>query len=54
MKATRRALLALPALTLPAFAQPWADRPVRIVVGFPGGSTPDIVARAVGQHLQLL
>jgi len=56
MKATRRALLALPALpalsTVPAFAQTWPDRPVRIIVGFPGGSTPDIVARALAAHLQ--
>ncbi|MDB5414371.1 MAG: hypothetical protein JWR10_2706, partial [Rubritepida sp.] len=51
MKATRRALLALPALAAPALAQPvWPDRPVRLIVSFPGGSTPDIAARAVGQH----
>ncbi|WP_207539067.1 Bug family tripartite tricarboxylate transporter substrate binding protein [Sabulicella rubraurantiaca] len=51
----RRAALALPALALPgvASAQPaWPDRPVRVVVGFPGGSTPDIAARAVATHLQ--
>ncbi|MBY0337581.1 MAG: tripartite tricarboxylate transporter substrate binding protein [Acetobacteraceae bacterium] len=55
MTITRRAALALPALALPglAAAQPaWPDRPVRIIVGFPGGSTPDIAARAVAQHLQ--
>jgi len=58
MNATRRALLALPALAspamaLPASAQPaWPDRPVRIIVSFPGGSTPDIAARAVAGHLQ--
>ena len=53
MNATRRGLLALPALASPASAQtPWPDRPVRIIVSFPGGSTPDIAARAVAGHFQ--
>ncbi|WP_027285485.1 Bug family tripartite tricarboxylate transporter substrate binding protein [Rubritepida flocculans] len=55
MTPTRRAALALPLLAAPslAAAQPaWPDRPVRIIVGFPGGSTPDIAARAVATHLQ--
>jgi tripartite-type tricarboxylate transporter receptor subunit TctC len=55
MNATRRAALALPALALPSLGRaksPWPDRPVRVIVGFPGGSTPDIAARAVAQHLQ--
>jgi len=58
MHATRRAALTLPALAgaallSPALAQPaWPDRPVRIIVGFPGGSTPDIAARAVATHFQ--
>ena len=30
--------------------QPWPDRPVRMVVPYPAGSTPDIVARVVAQH----
>jgi len=56
MNATRRALLALPALALPGLAlpasaqTPWPDRPVRIIVSFPGGSTPDIAARSVAGH----
>jgi len=35
-----------------AQAQPaWPDRPVRMIVAFPGGSTPDLAARAVSGHL---
>jgi tripartite-type tricarboxylate transporter receptor subunit TctC len=55
MPTSRRALLAAPALALPAAASaqaPWPDRPVRVIVPFPGGSTPDIAARAVAQHFQ--
>ena len=35
----------------PAPAAPWPTRPVRIVVGFPGGSTPDLVARTIAEPL---
>jgi tripartite-type tricarboxylate transporter receptor subunit TctC len=55
MPISRRAALALPALAAPAFAQAqpaWPDRPVRVIVSFPGGSTPDIAARAVATHFQ--
>lgn len=38
--------------TGPATAAPaWPSRPVRIVVGFPGGSSPDLMARTVAEPL---
>jgi tripartite-type tricarboxylate transporter receptor subunit TctC len=56
MTITRRGLAALPALSLlPGAARAqgtWPDRPVRIIVAFPGGSTPDLAARVVATHLQ--
>jgi len=49
----RRELLALAALpVLPAHAQEkWPDRPLRVVVGFGAGSTPDILLRLLGTEL---
>lgn len=35
-----------------AVGAPWPQRTVRVIVPFPGGSTPDIAARAVAQHCQ--
>lgn len=32
-------------------AQPWPNKPLRIVVGFPGGSSPDLTARALAEPL---
>ncbi len=32
-------------------AAPWPTKPVRILVGFPGGSTPDLVARTIAEPL---
>src|SRR5262245_37503665 len=58
MRLSRRRLLrlagaaaALPVLSRPAWSQAYPARPVRIVVGFPAGSTTDIMARLIGQWL---
>jgi tripartite-type tricarboxylate transporter receptor subunit TctC len=58
MKLPRRAFLYLAAgtATLPtasrlAMAQAYPSRPVRIIVGLPAGSGPDIGARLIGQSL---
>lgn len=39
------------AAALPASAQNWPDKPVRIVVAYPAGGGVDLVARTVGQRL---
>jgi len=49
---TRRAALSLGA-AIPTLARAqavWPERPVRIIVPFPGGSTPDTVARTLVPH----
>jgi tripartite-type tricarboxylate transporter receptor subunit TctC len=58
MKLPRRTFLhlaaagaALPVTSRIARAQTYPTRPVRIVVGFPAGVAPDIVARVAGQRL---
>jgi tripartite-type tricarboxylate transporter receptor subunit TctC len=58
MKLARRKLLksaalavALPVLSHSARGQAYPVRPVRLVCGFPGGSSQDIVARIIGQWL---
>jgi tripartite-type tricarboxylate transporter receptor subunit TctC len=50
----RRTLLfvALFAAAAAAHAQPWPSRPVKIVVSFPPGTTPDTVARVVAPRMQ--
>ena len=64
---TRRALIALSAATAaattsanvlaqaaaraPAAKPAWPTRPLRIVVGFPGGSSPDLTARTLAEPL---
>src|SRR5260370_17247371 len=40
-----------PALPHPGWAQGYAARPVQLVVAYPPGSGPDIIARLTGQHL---
>jgi tripartite-type tricarboxylate transporter receptor subunit TctC len=50
-----RIVLALAAFSLvaaPALAQNWPSKAVRIVVPFGAGSTPDVVARMIGDRLQ--
>jgi tripartite-type tricarboxylate transporter receptor subunit TctC len=44
-------LFGLLCATLPACAQDWPTKPVRIVVPFGAGSTPDVVARLIADHL---
>src|SRR5262244_1518355 len=58
MKLPRRHVLhlaagaaALPAMSQIAWAQAYPSRPVRIIVGFAAGSSPDTTARLVGQAL---
>jgi tripartite-type tricarboxylate transporter receptor subunit TctC len=43
--------LALAAFTTGAAAQDYPIKPIRLIVPFPGGSTPDTVARVLGQKL---
>jgi tripartite-type tricarboxylate transporter receptor subunit TctC len=53
---TRRALLAASlAAPIPALAQggPWAPtRPLRLIVPFPAGGSPDVLTRLMAPHLQ--
>ncbi|MCO6418339.1 tripartite tricarboxylate transporter substrate binding protein [Siccirubricoccus sp. KC 17139] len=57
MRLSRRALMLAPLgasalLARPALAQAtWPERPLRLIVPFPAGSTPDTAGRAVATHL---
>jgi len=66
MKLSKRTALLLAALALPMLAAaqtapkkpvvkealaPWPTRPVKLLVGFPGGSTPDMAARTLAEPL---
>jgi tripartite-type tricarboxylate transporter receptor subunit TctC len=42
----------LAAASRTAFADTYPSRPIRILVGFPAGGTPDLLARMIGQRLQ--
>ncbi len=52
MKRSALAVLAVLFCTLPAAAQDWPARPVKIVVPFGAGATPDVVARLIADYLR--
>jgi tripartite-type tricarboxylate transporter receptor subunit TctC len=51
LAALSTAVLAQKTTKSAAAAAPWPTKPIRILVGFPGGSTPDLVARTIAEPL---
>ena len=47
----RTAAASAATLALPAVAQAWPSRPIRLVIPFPPGSSPDIVGRLIAEPL---
>lgn len=47
----RATLAALAALALPAGAQTWPAKPIRLIVPYPTGGVSDLVARAIGERV---
>jgi tripartite-type tricarboxylate transporter receptor subunit TctC len=45
-------LLLLAACAFPAWGQTYPSKPVRVIVSFPPGSTPDVIGRALASRLQ--
>ena len=51
--ATSLCMTLLCALPLLAAAQAYPSKPIRMVVGFPAGSTTDITGRIIAEHLRI-
>ena len=47
----RAALAALAATALPARAQAWPAKPIRVIVPYPPGGVSDVIARAIGEKI---
>lgn len=47
----RSAAASAAAIALPVVAQPWPSRPIKLVIPFPPGSSPDLIGRLVAEPL---